>query len=73
MSHPKQIPFDEASRRELAHDIRNSIGAMQNATELLDRHYRPEGREERLFGVLRTELRRLREMTDERICPPRKG
>ena len=49
----------EAARRVLVHDMRNAIGAIRTATELLQRHYRPAGRDLRLFEVIFSELERL--------------
>jgi nitrogen-specific signal transduction histidine kinase len=48
-----------AATRELLHEIRNSLGAIRTAVELLQRSYRPEGREQRLFEVILTEVDRL--------------
>jgi nitrogen-specific signal transduction histidine kinase len=41
------------------HEIRNSLGAIRTAVELLQRRYGPEGREQRLFEVIFTEIDRL--------------
>jgi nitrogen-specific signal transduction histidine kinase len=49
----------DAARRLLAHDMRNAIGAIRTATELLQRRYRPEGRDLRLIEVIFAELARL--------------
>ncbi len=49
----------ESARRLFAHDMRNAIGAIRTATELLQRRYRPEGRDLRLFEVILSELERL--------------
>ena len=52
----------EAARRFFAHEMRNSIGAIRSATELLQRRYNPEGRDLRLFDVILTEVDRLNEL-----------
>ena len=57
----------DLARRHLAHEIRNSLGAMRSATELLQRRYRPEGRELRLFDVILKEIDRLAELTDSEL------
>ena len=49
----------ESARRLLVHDMRNAIGAIRTATELLQRRYRPEGRDLRLIEVIFSELARL--------------
>lgn len=59
----------DAARRHVAHELRNSLGAMRSAVELLQRHYRPEGRELRLFDVLIKEVDRLTELTDSELAP----
>ena len=45
----------ESARRLLVHEMRNAIGAIRTATELLQRRYRPEGRDQRLFEVIFSE------------------
>ena len=57
-------PPVSALHRELAHDVRNSAGAIRAAVELLQRRYQPEGRELRLFEVIFTEIERLRQLTE---------
>jgi nitrogen-specific signal transduction histidine kinase len=52
-------PGPPAATRVLVHEIRNSLGAIRTAVELLERRYRPEGREQRLFEVILTEIDRL--------------
>jgi nitrogen-specific signal transduction histidine kinase len=52
-------PGPSVAARELVHEIRNSLGAIRTAVELLQRRYRPEGREQRLFEVILTEVDRL--------------
>ena len=52
----------EAARRHVAHEMRNAIGAIRSATELLQRRYQPEGREQRLFDVIYKEIDRLNEL-----------
>jgi nitrogen-specific signal transduction histidine kinase len=61
----------DAGRRRVAHEIRNSLGAIRSATELLQRHYDPRDRQLRLFNVLLTEVDRLAEITDEELGPPK--
>ena len=56
----------EAARRHLAHEMRNAIGAIRSATELLQRRYNPEGRELRLFEIMLKELERLNELVGQR-------
>jgi nitrogen-specific signal transduction histidine kinase len=51
----------EAVRRRFAHDIRNSLGAIRSAAELLQRRYKPEGRDLKLFEVILAEVARLSE------------
>ena len=56
----KPPPSDaEAARQLLVHEMRNAIGAIRTATELLQRRYRPEGRDLRLFEVIFSEIDRL--------------
>jgi nitrogen-specific signal transduction histidine kinase len=52
----------EAARRHLAHEIRNAIGAIRSATELLQRRYAPEGKDLRLFDVILKEVDRVNEL-----------
>ncbi len=52
-------PGPSSASRALVHEIRNSLGAIRTAVELLQRRYRPEGREQRLFEVILTEVDRL--------------
>ncbi len=56
----------EAARRHLVHEIRNAIGAIKSATELLQRRYNPEGREQRLFEVILKEVDRVNELVEQR-------
>ena len=51
-------------RRALWHDIRNSLGAMLSATEVLETRYAPSGREARLFQVLIEEIGRLEKLLE---------
>lgn len=53
----------DPARRRVAHEIRNSLGAIRAAAELLERRYNPEGREQRLFQIVLKELDRLEEIT----------
>ncbi len=64
MSDPEAPSAADLARRHLAHEIRNSLGAMRSAAELLQRRYKPEGRELRLFEVILKEIDRLAELTD---------
>jgi nitrogen-specific signal transduction histidine kinase len=58
----------DSARRKVAHEIRNSLGAIRAATELLERHYSPPaGREQRLFQVLLKEIDRLGEITEDEL------
>ena len=59
----------EAARRHIAHEMRNSIGAIRSATELLQRRYNPEGREQRLFEVILKEIERLNELVGRPLPP----
>jgi nitrogen-specific signal transduction histidine kinase len=52
-------PTTTDALRALAHDMRNAIGAIRTAAELLQRRYRPDGRDQRLFEVIFSELERL--------------
>jgi nitrogen-specific signal transduction histidine kinase len=63
MSEPTPVTTTDLARRHLAHEIRNSLGAMRSAAELLHRRYQPEGRELRLFEVIIKEIDRLVELT----------
>lgn len=63
---PAKMPADPA-RSKLAHAIRNSLGAIRTAAELLERHYSPEGREQRLFRVMLKEIERIDELTQEEL------
>jgi nitrogen-specific signal transduction histidine kinase len=55
-------PGPPPATRALVHELRNSLGAIRTAIELLQRRYRPEGREQRLFDVILTEIDRLSEI-----------
>ncbi|MGH7821725.1 MAG: histidine kinase dimerization/phospho-acceptor domain-containing protein [Candidatus Binatia bacterium] len=59
----------DAGRRKVAHEIRNSLGAIRTATELLERRYQPEGKEQRLFQVILKEIDRLDEITLVELGP----
>lgn len=61
MTEPER-PIDPA-RRRVAHEVRNSLGAIRTATELLERRYQPDGKEQRLFQVILKEIDRLDEIT----------
>ena len=61
----------KAARRVLVHDMRNAIGAIRTATELLQRRYRPEGRDLRLFEVIFSELERLDALASSNRLPER--
>jgi nitrogen-specific signal transduction histidine kinase len=54
----------ESARRLLVHEMRNAIGAIRTATELLQRRYHPEGRDRRLFEVIFSEIDRLDNLAD---------
>lgn len=56
---PSALP---PATRALVHELRNSPGAIRTALELLQRRYRPEGREQRLFDVSVPEVDRLSEI-----------
>ena len=60
----------ETERRRLTHSLRNSLGAMLSATEILERHYKPDGREARLFRVLLEEIARLGKLIDDQLGRP---
>ena len=62
----------EAARRHLVHELRNAFGAIKSATELLQRHYNPEGRERRLFEVILKEVDRLNEFVAQPPPPDRR-
>ena len=55
----QEISAEEAARRALVHDMRNAVGAIRTAAELLQRRYQPEGRDLRLFEVIFSEIDRL--------------
>jgi nitrogen-specific signal transduction histidine kinase len=59
----------EAARRHIAHEMRNAIGAIRNAAELLQRRYNPEGRELRLFELILKEVDRLDELSGRPPTP----
>ena len=71
MSQPENKPAVDPARARVAHEIRNSLGAIRTAAELLGRHYRPEGREQRLFRVMIQEIDRLAEITEQELGPAR--
>ena len=64
MSDSPPASIDPTLRR-VAHELRNSLGAIRTATELLERHFRPSGREQRLFRVILEEIDRLDHLTLE--------
>ncbi len=72
MSDSDSKPPIGPTRADVAHAIRNSLGAIRTAAELLERHYRPEGRELRLFRVMIKEITRLDEITEQEFGPPRR-
>ncbi len=61
----------DAARRHVAHEVRNSLGAIRSAAELLERHYHPEERQLRLFRIIIKEVDRLAEITQEELGPRR--
>lgn len=63
MSPPEGPDIPDRERRRLVHEIRNALGAIRTAAELLERRYRPEGREERLFRAIFQEIDRLDALT----------
>ena len=69
MSEPLSPEALEAVRRHFAHDIRNSLGAIRSAAELLQRRYKPEGHELKLFEVILTEVTRLSESVGKPLPP----
>lgn len=63
----------EAARRYLVHEMRNSIGAIRSAAELLQRRYNPEGRDLRLFEIIFQEADALNELVGKKPAPPVDG
>lgn len=59
----------QLARREIAHDVRNGLGAIRSAAELLVRRYKPEGREKKLFEVMLKEIERLSELVARKPTP----
>lgn len=62
MSEPLSAEAIALARRELAHELRNALGAIRSATELLQRRYQPKERDLRLFQVILQEVDRLNEL-----------
>ena len=60
---------DVQNRRLFAHDLRNSIGAVRPAAEVLQRRVGTEGSNAKLFTILLDELDRLEKMVDTEIAP----
>ncbi|MEA2623987.1 MAG: His Kinase (phospho-acceptor) domain [Candidatus Binatota bacterium] len=60
-------------RRNLTHELRNSLGAMLSATEILERRYQPEAREARLFRVIFEEITRMRGLIENELGTRRDG
>jgi nitrogen-specific signal transduction histidine kinase len=60
---------DVQNRRLFAHDLRNSIGAIRTATEVLQRRVGGEGSNAKLFTIMLDELDRLEKMVDTDISP----
>lgn len=69
MTEPPSAEALQLARREIAHDLRNGLGAIRSAAELLQRRYKPEGREKRLFEVILKEIERLSEMLVKKPDP----
>lgn len=70
MTEPPSAEALQLARREIAHEVRNGLGAIRSAAELLQRRYKPEGREKRLFEVMLQEIERLSEMLARKPAPP---
>ena len=60
---------DVQNRRLFAHDLRNSIGAIRTAAEVLQRRVGSEGSNAKLFTIMLDELDRLEKMVDTDIAP----
>ena len=60
---------DVQNRRLFAHDLRNSIGAIRTAAEVLQRRVGGEGSNAKLFTIMLDELDRLEKMVDTDIAP----
>ena len=60
---------DVQNRRLFAHDLRNSIGAIRTASEVLQRRHGTEGTNAKLFTIILDELDRLEKMVDTDIAP----
>ena len=60
---------DVQNRRVFAHDLRNSIGAIRTAAEVLQRRHASEGSNAKLFTIILDELDRLEKMVDTDISP----
>ena len=60
---------DVQNRRLFAHDLRNSIGAIRTAAEVLQRRHGSEGTNPKLFTIILDELDRLEKMVDTEIAP----
>ena len=56
-------------RRLCAHDLRNAIGALRTAAEVLQRRHGSEGSNAKLFTIMLDELDRLEKMVDTEISP----
>ena len=54
--------IDEAERRHVVHEMRNALGAVRTAAELLQRRLPDEPRAQRLLEVLLKEADRLDQM-----------
>ena len=72
MSEPVPTAGVDPARRRVAHELRNALGAIRTAAELLERHYHPEGRELRLFRVILHEIDRLDQLTLDELGPKAK-
>ncbi|MGH7803051.1 MAG: histidine kinase dimerization/phospho-acceptor domain-containing protein [Candidatus Binatia bacterium] len=59
---------DVQNRRLFAHDLRNSIGAIRTAAEVLQRRHGTEGSNAKLFAIILDELDRLEKMVDTDIA-----
>ena len=64
--------IEESERSRLAHEMRNSLGAIRTAAELLQRRLPEEPKSQRLLEVLIKEVLRLDELITEALPRPPK-
>jgi nitrogen-specific signal transduction histidine kinase len=62
MSDDSRAATAAATRASFVHEVRNSLGAIRTAAELLQQRYQPQGRELRLFEVIISEIDRLNDL-----------